>query len=222
MHFGHEWHPIQWALSFWICIHAENCTVFLTSRPDITEDRTQSSLKWRQDTVIIKVKTGHSHYQTEDRTQSSSKWRQDTVIISLLKRKSLLCQVAQGSVYFCYDTNTSWTKTTNGGAEYGAKNGLAPRSRYFLFTTKFYFLFFDASEHKELQLGKDVPLNEWVTRLRLLPVGAWGTEKRQGHLGVTRTILVCCVNEKGSTPAAQYQNKGEDIYVYSLLNKKQD
>jgi len=127
MHFRHEWHPIQWALSFWICIHAENCTVFVTSRPHITEDR--------------------------------------TVIIILLKRKSLLCQVAQGSVYFWYNINISWTKITNGGAECGAQNGLAPRSRYFLFTTKFYFLFVDGSKQKELQLGKAGPLNEWVTRL---------------------------------------------------------
>lgn len=110
-------------------------------------------------------------------------WRQDTVIICLLKRKSLLCLVAQGSVYFCYDINISWTKITTGGAEYGAQNGLAPRSRYFLFTTKFYFLFFDRSKQKELQLGKAVPLSERITRLRLLSVGVWGTEKRQGHLG---------------------------------------
>jgi hypothetical protein len=49
-----------------------------------------------------------------------------------------------------------------------------------------------------------------------------------GHLkasrpsGVPRTILEHCVNEKGSTLVAQYQNRWADIDVYALLDKKQN
>jgi len=41
-------------------------------------------------------------------------------------------------------------------------------------------------------------------------MGHWKASRTSG---VPRTTLVRCVNEKGSTPVAQYENRGPDIYV---------